>query len=50
MKRSPTALLLLAVWLAGIVGAGVFAQRHLEVGSDLRLFLPAPRDGRAAAA
>jgi predicted exporter len=42
MSRSPTALLLLAVWLAAIVGAGVFTQRHLEVSSDLRLFLPAP--------
>ena len=42
MKRSATALLLLAVWIAGIAAAGVFAQRHLEVGSDLRLFLPAP--------
>ena len=42
MKRSATALLLLAVWIAGIIAAGVFAQRHLEVGSDLRLFLPAP--------
>jgi predicted exporter len=42
MKRSPTALLLLAVWLTGIVAAGAFARRHLEVGSDLRLFLPAP--------
>jgi predicted exporter len=42
MKRSATALLLLAVWMAGIIAAGVFAQRHLEVGSDLRLFLPAP--------
>jgi predicted exporter len=42
MKRSPTALLLLAVWLIGIIAAGAFARRHLEVGSDLRLFLPAP--------
>jgi predicted exporter len=42
MKRSPTALLLLAVWLAGIVAAAMFAQRYLEVSSDLRLFLPAP--------
>jgi predicted exporter len=43
MKRSPTALLLLAIWMTGIVAAVVFAQRHLEVGSDLRLFLPAPQ-------
>jgi predicted exporter len=42
MKRSPTALLLLAVWLVAIGAAGVFAQRNLDVGSDLRLFLPAP--------
>lgn len=42
MKRSATALLLLAVWMAGIIAAGAFARRHLEVSSDLRLFLPAP--------
>jgi predicted exporter len=42
MNRSPIALLLVAIWLTGIVAAGVFAQRHLEVRSDLRLFLPAP--------
>ncbi len=42
MKLSPTALLLLAAWVGGIIGAGAFAQRHLEVRSDLRLFLPVP--------
>ena len=40
MKRTPAALLLLAVWIAAIVAAAVFAQRHLAVSSDLRLFLP----------
>lgn len=40
MKRTPAALLLVAVWIAAIVAAAVFAQRHLAVSSDLRLFLP----------
>lgn len=42
MKRTPAALLLLALWIGGLVAAGAFAQRHLGVSSDLRLFLPAP--------
>jgi predicted exporter len=42
MKYSPRALLSLAVWVAVLVGAGAFVDRNLRVGSDLRLFLPAP--------
>jgi predicted exporter len=42
MSRSPAALLLLALWVAGLVAAGAVAHRHLSVTSDLRLFLPAP--------
>src|SRR5262245_30531769 len=42
MSRSPVALLLLALWVAGLVAAGAFADRHLSVTSDLRLFLPTP--------
>jgi len=42
MSRSPAALLLLALWVAGLVAAGAVAERHLSVTSDLRLFLPAP--------
>jgi predicted exporter len=42
MKRTLPALVLLALWVAGLIGAGVLAQRHLSIGSDLRLFLPAP--------
>jgi predicted exporter len=43
MKRTAGALLLLAVWAGGLAALGVFVQRHLDVGSDLRLFLPEPR-------
>ena len=42
MSRSPGALLLLALWVAGLIGAGVVAARHLSVTADLRLFLPSP--------
>src|SRR6185436_4089576 len=42
MSRSPAALLLLALWVAGLTAAGAVADRHLSVTSDLRLFLPAP--------
>ena len=45
MSRSPAALLLLALWVAGLIGAGAIADRHLSVTSDLRLFLPAPATG-----
>src|SRR5262249_10972313 len=36
------ALAWLALWVIVLVGAGAFVDRHLKVGSDLRLFLPAP--------
>lgn len=42
MKHTPAALLLLAVWIAGLAALAFFVERRLEVGSDLRLFLPAP--------
>jgi predicted exporter len=42
MSRSPGALLLLALWVAVLIGAGVVATRHLAVTADLRLFLPSP--------
>ena len=42
MRYSFRALLLLFVWVAVLVGAGAFVDSHLRVGSDLRLFLPAP--------
>ncbi|HJR69463.1 MAG TPA: hypothetical protein VKA43_05445, partial [Gammaproteobacteria bacterium] len=43
MKRTAGALLLLAAWAGGLATLGVFVERRLEVGSDLRLFLPEPR-------
>jgi predicted exporter len=42
MSRSPAALLLLALWVAGLVAASAVAARYLRVTADLRLFLPAP--------
>ena len=42
MKRTLPAVLLLALWVAGLVGAVAVARGYLSVGSDLRLFLPAP--------
>jgi predicted exporter len=42
MSRSPAALLLLALWIAGLVAAVAVVQRQLSIVSDLRLFLPAP--------
>lgn len=42
MKRTARALLLFAIWLGALAGIGWFAQRQLEIGSDLRLFLPSP--------
>jgi len=35
--------LLLAAWLATAAGLGWVVERELVVGSDLRLFMPAPR-------
>ena len=43
MKRSPAALLLLAAWTASLAALGLFIERRLDIGSDLRLFLPAPK-------
>jgi predicted exporter len=43
MKRSPAALLLLAAWIASLAAVGLLVERRLDIGSDLRLFLPAPR-------
>jgi len=43
MKRTAAALFLLAAWAGGLVALAVFVQRHLDIGSDLRLFLPEPR-------
>ncbi len=43
MKRTAGALLLLAVWLAALAALGTFVGRRLDVGSDLRLFLPEPQ-------
>ncbi len=42
MKRSPAAVLLLAAWVAGLTALALLVDRRLEVGSDLRLFLPTP--------
>jgi len=42
MSRSPVALLLLALWVAALVGASALAARKLSVTADLRLFLPSP--------
>jgi predicted exporter len=42
MNYSLAALFRLFVWVAVLVGAGAFVDRHLHVSSDLRLFLPAP--------
>ena len=42
MKRSAGALLLLLAWAAGLAALGLLVERRLDVGSDLRLFLPAP--------
>lgn len=42
MSRSPAALLLLLAWLASLAALGMLVERRLSVGSDLRLFLPAP--------
>lgn len=33
---------LLAAWIAALVLLGYIVQRHLEIGTDLRLFLPSP--------
>ena len=42
MKRTPLALFAFALWVVVLVAAGAYAQRHLSVRNDLRLFLPKP--------
>jgi predicted exporter len=42
MKRTIPALLLLAIWTSSLVVLGIFVQRQLSIGTDLRLFLPNP--------
>ena len=42
MKRSAAAFLVLLAWAAGLAALGLLVERRLDVGSDLRLFLPAP--------
>ena len=42
MKLTRTALLILAVWIGLLAGLTWFVQRQLQVGTDLRLFLPSP--------
>ncbi|HUQ51059.1 MAG TPA: hypothetical protein VM692_02480, partial [Gammaproteobacteria bacterium] len=43
MKRSAAALLLLLAWAASLAVLGLLVERRLDVGSDLRLFLPTPQ-------
>ena len=42
MKRSAAAFLVVLAWAAGLAALGLLVERRLDVGSDLRLFLPAP--------
>jgi predicted exporter len=42
MRRTPHALILLALWIVALAALTLFVQRHLVVGTDLRLFLPTP--------
>lgn len=42
MKLTRTTLLILALWVALLAGLAWFVQRELQVGTDLRLFLPSP--------
>src|SRR5687768_283585 len=42
MKLTRSALLILALWVALLAGLTWFVQRQLQVGADLRLFLPSP--------
>jgi predicted exporter/predicted hotdog family 3-hydroxylacyl-ACP dehydratase len=42
MKFTRQALALLAVWVAALAIAGLYVDRGLAIGTDLRLFLPAP--------
>src|SRR5688572_30213363 len=42
MKLTRSALLILALWVVLLAGLTWFVQRQLQVGADLRLFLPGP--------
>ena len=42
MKLTRTALLILAIWALLLAGLTWFVQSRLQVGTDLRLFLPSP--------
>lgn len=42
MKLTRSALSILALWIALLAGLTWFVQRQLQVGTDLRLFLPSP--------
>lgn len=42
MKLTRTALMILALWVVLLAGLAWFVQRQLQVGTDLRLFLPSP--------
>jgi predicted exporter len=42
MKLTRAALLILFAWVVLLAGLGWFVQRQLQVGTDLRLFLPSP--------
>jgi len=42
MKLTRSALLILALWVVLLAGLTWFVQQQLQVGADLRLFLPSP--------
>jgi predicted exporter len=42
MKFTRSALLILFVWVVLLAGLTWFVQRQLQIGTDLRLFLPSP--------
>ena len=42
MKLTRSALLILFVWIVLLAGLTWFVQRQLQIGTDLRLFLPSP--------
>jgi predicted exporter len=42
MKLTRSALLILALWMVLLAGLTWFVQRQLQIGADLRLFLPSP--------
>jgi predicted exporter len=43
MKRTLPAFVLLAAWVGVLALLGLFVQRQLVLGADLRLFLPSPK-------